>query len=233
MIISSFKKYNFAFTLAEVLITLGIIGIVAALTIPTLMQNFQENAWKQAWKKQYAVFSQAYQQIKRDEGGTLEAYFDGTTFGITNNLIKKFPDYLSVIKKCTDFHSNVCGITPAVNLENNDVYKTLSNSYIIYSNFIYHQFILKDGTQVYSRGYDPNYAVIWVDVNGYSKKPNTLGKDLFCMVLTKEKIMPCGAVDAGLGNSCNETPNPCPGARGFHPGGDCAGAGCSAEYLYK
>ncbi len=33
------------FTLAEVLITLGIIGVVAALTIPTLMQNYKSRAW--------------------------------------------------------------------------------------------------------------------------------------------------------------------------------------------
>ena len=37
-----------AFTLAEVLITLAIIGIVAALTIPTLIQNYQERAWNTA-----------------------------------------------------------------------------------------------------------------------------------------------------------------------------------------
>ena len=36
------------FTLAEVLITLGIIGVVAAVTIPTLVQNYQERAWKEA-----------------------------------------------------------------------------------------------------------------------------------------------------------------------------------------
>ena len=37
-----------AFTLAEVLITLAIIGIVAALTIPTLIQNFQQDTWDTA-----------------------------------------------------------------------------------------------------------------------------------------------------------------------------------------
>ena len=39
------KRKKAAFTLAEVLITLAIIGIVAALTIPTLIQNYQERAW--------------------------------------------------------------------------------------------------------------------------------------------------------------------------------------------
>ena len=42
-----FKKF-FAFTLAEVLITLGIIGVVAALTIPTLVSNYKQRAWDTA-----------------------------------------------------------------------------------------------------------------------------------------------------------------------------------------
>ncbi len=45
-----FKK---GFTLAEVLITLGIIGIIAAMTIPTLLQNTDEAQLKTAWKKAY------------------------------------------------------------------------------------------------------------------------------------------------------------------------------------
>ena len=40
------KKY--AFTLAEVLITLGIIGVVAAITIPTLVSNYKQKAWDTA-----------------------------------------------------------------------------------------------------------------------------------------------------------------------------------------
>ena len=40
-----------AFTLSEILITLLVIGVIAALTIPQLIQNVQEWSWKQAWKK--------------------------------------------------------------------------------------------------------------------------------------------------------------------------------------
>ena len=61
-------KTTKAFTLAEVLITLGIIGIVAAITIPTLMNNTQNYQFKQAWKKEYSVVSQAVQMLKNDNG---------------------------------------------------------------------------------------------------------------------------------------------------------------------
>ena len=52
------KKMN-AFTLAEVLITLGIIGVVAAMTMPTLMSSTQGAQYKAAYKKALSALSQA------------------------------------------------------------------------------------------------------------------------------------------------------------------------------
>lgn len=50
---------RFAFTLAEVLITLGVVGIAAEITIPTLVNNINEQTYKTAYKKAYASISQA------------------------------------------------------------------------------------------------------------------------------------------------------------------------------
>lgn len=55
-----------AFTLAEVLITLGIIGVVAAITIPTLVNNIQDQQWKTAYKKAYSTLSQALLSANTD-----------------------------------------------------------------------------------------------------------------------------------------------------------------------
>ena len=52
-------KNKIAFTLAEVLITLGIIGVVAALTIPTLISNIQGIQFRSKFKKTISVLSQA------------------------------------------------------------------------------------------------------------------------------------------------------------------------------
>jgi len=57
-----------AFTLAETLITLGIIGIVAALTIPTFVENYREKQIVVKLKKFYSTFSQAYQMAINDHG---------------------------------------------------------------------------------------------------------------------------------------------------------------------
>ena len=51
------------FTLAEILITLGIIGVVAAMALSTLIQNNTEEARVAAFKKHYSTLNQAYQKI--------------------------------------------------------------------------------------------------------------------------------------------------------------------------
>lgn len=57
-------KKRFGFTLAEVLITLGIIGVVAAMTIPTLIQNTNSTKWTSQYKKTLATLSNAIEMTQ-------------------------------------------------------------------------------------------------------------------------------------------------------------------------
>src|SRR5574344_534598 len=57
-----------AFTLAEVLITLGIIGVVAALTLPSLIENHNKKVWVTALQKNYSVIEQGFQKMMADDG---------------------------------------------------------------------------------------------------------------------------------------------------------------------
>ncbi|MBR1754785.1 type II secretion system protein, partial [bacterium] len=66
------------FTLVEVLITLGIIGVVAALTIPTLMQKTEEKHIVSQLKKEYTILSQAY-NLMQTEYGTIDKWGLSTT----------------------------------------------------------------------------------------------------------------------------------------------------------
>ena len=59
-----------AFTLSEVLITLGIIGIVAAMTMPVLIANYQKQVQVAQIKKVYSTFSQGIKKIMADESCT-------------------------------------------------------------------------------------------------------------------------------------------------------------------
>ena len=64
-----------AFTLAEVLVTLGVIGIVAAMTLPMLAKNYQFYVRQQQFKKAYAELSIAVQKTQIDMGEGVKCYY--------------------------------------------------------------------------------------------------------------------------------------------------------------
>jgi prepilin-type N-terminal cleavage/methylation domain-containing protein len=63
-------RFLSAFTLAEVLITLGIIGVVAAITIPTLVQNYQKKTYVEGLKVGMSIFEQGFKKAMADDGVT-------------------------------------------------------------------------------------------------------------------------------------------------------------------
>jgi len=80
-----FKIYKNGFTLAEVLITLVIVGVVAAMTIPTLINNTKQKQYIVAWRKAFSEFSQALLLVKAN-GDTLD---DGITDKISGYMNAK------------------------------------------------------------------------------------------------------------------------------------------------
>lgn len=116
------KKY--AFTLAEVLITLGIIGVVAALTLPTLIQKYNNGVVETRLKKFYSVYNQAVQMSLVDNNENIEnwgfynaqVWTDGgtipTDLGQLND--EKFEKYLAPYlkiekKESIEMHDSVRG----------------------------------------------------------------------------------------------------------------------------
>lgn len=64
-----------AFTLAEVLITLGIIGVVAAMTLPAIIQNYQQMVLRNQFKKAYAILFNGIKQAQANMGYPVECYY--------------------------------------------------------------------------------------------------------------------------------------------------------------
>jgi type II secretory pathway pseudopilin PulG len=62
------RRLEFAFTLSEVLITIGIIGVVSALTIPTLIKSYQKRVIEVNLKKTYAEIQNIIRQSEVDNG---------------------------------------------------------------------------------------------------------------------------------------------------------------------
>ena len=80
---------NRGFTLAEVLITLAIIGIVAALTIPSVISNYQQQEFKTGLKKAVSVLNEAIQT---------NIATDGETPYENQDLFKYLQRHMSVLK---------------------------------------------------------------------------------------------------------------------------------------
>ena len=96
-----------AFTLAEVLITLGIIGVVAAMTMPTLIANHRKSAASAKLKKFYSVMSQAVILAEAEQGGTSPSNWDAfsSAYNINemeawfNKYLKNNLNVLTSVKK--------------------------------------------------------------------------------------------------------------------------------------
>ena len=153
---SYFRHWCGAFTLAEVLITLGIIGVVAAMTMPSLMQNYKRQQATARIKKFVSVINQALISAENDLGPR-EDWVIGemdnsdSAYNFLNTYIKPYIKSADIEKR-TLFGMNMATL----------------------------RFV--DGSQMSIKigaCYD-----IWYDING-EKGPNEKGKDIFVFILCK------------------------------------------------
>lgn len=165
-LIQTATSHKIAFTLAEVLITLGIIGVVAAITMPALINEHKKIVTVNKLKKNYSLFAQVFQMSERENGiaGNWDYSLNHTQFAE-----KYFLPYLPTAKK-----SNAEYRIMALGNKNDALFANeLSKNRYMYS--------LPDGTLfgTYIDSYE-HYplATIVVDLNGI-KGPNIAGKDVF------------------------------------------------------
>ena len=151
------KSRKTAFTMAEVLITLGIIGIIAAMTLPSLIGKYQKNVTVTHLQKTYSVLSQAINFAIKDNEDI--EYWD---FELTS------PQFME--RYIEPYLQNIASVS-----EYNDTDR--------YSKV----YALADGTTFYGWMYkNPNpqhhdittFYTFYVDINGETK-PNQLGRDKF------------------------------------------------------
>lgn len=193
-----FKIKHKAFTLSEVLITLVIIGVVAAITVPTIFANSKEQELRAALKKNASVLNQVLYRYYMDFGEPLNPQTYETTHTLKPQLIK----YFNVMYDCglgNDDVNTAC----IPNQANASYDKKNKTEYLTYNGktkiamepFDDGQFVLTDGTLVLIENYSETKTIyISVDVNGFGKKPNRLGKDLFMFQLMDDgSLKPMGA----------------------------------------
>lgn len=179
------------FTLAEVLITLGIIGVVAAITIPGLIQKNQANKLKSQYLKAYSEIAQSIKLMKNDD-----VSLDTRTYGSGNSFYKTFYTYFKNAHLCGN---GISTLKKEMCLHNGDTsYKTLDGkSSLPLARFDDGQFVLMDGALVLLENpYSIANPTLWihVDINGKTQKPNRWGIDLFTFYMNDdEEIVPMGA----------------------------------------
>ena len=106
---SDLVKHN-GFTLAEVLVTLGIIGVVSAMTVPTLVQNYQRKSYVTQLHKVYNEVGQACERYVSDNGYV--SLRESRLFNNQAEMARFATTYFKVTKDCGnryyDSNGNKC-----------------------------------------------------------------------------------------------------------------------------
>lgn len=161
------------FTLAEVLITLGVIGVVASLILPSVIENYQKRQSIVGLKKGYNTFLNAFQQAELEfespkywpelqKASSECSGYNG--YKCTEPFVKKYFSSLNVIgykkRKLRTQIKSLSGNVPSIPNAAKWYYLVDGSCFFILLN------------------YDKYFDYIYYDVNG-DKNPNILGKDIF------------------------------------------------------
>lgn len=203
------------FTLAEVLITLLIIGVVASIVIPALINDTRDQEYKTAWKKYYAELSHATRLLAINNGGTIKGLLSDV------NIVNTFKPNFNVIKTCDG--TTECWHDPNKWFEMDNDPKGYGADRAM---------ILNSGVLISFNDVDTNCNLttygtpqgkstcgyIAVDINGF-KKPNMIGRDIYILHIQENGSTPPAG---SIGDIWYYGINNCISSSGY---------ACSASYL--
>ncbi len=206
-LLTSHFSQKFGFTLAEVLITLGIIGVVAAMTLPSLIHEYQEQVTVNKVKKFYSLLSQAIQRASVDNGMPDEWNLPPTSAESAKILYEYLKPTLKIAKDCIQGSNENC--VPNYNFFRFNMLNGSDRAG--YNEAKYGKLVLADGSLFWFRtssgggckdsdaGYNDVCALFWYDTNG-SSAPNVLGKDIFVFVLRPYGLFTYDYDDCNMNN---------------------------------
>ena len=207
-------NYKSGFTLAEVLITLGIIGVVAALTIPTLINKYQEKELITRARNTYSQITNAIDMARAENG-----YGDNTVIFNTENTsqesLNSIAKYFKVQEVCEPDEDGCGGkykykIAKPTSLDG-ETYSGQQFYYLprfmtmdgvvfavnqkdackrkVYYNKYENGVIVtdEDGNPITYESTEYACAVIILDTNG-SKGPNQVGRDVFSLLVREDSL---------------------------------------------
>ena len=200
-------KQRAAFTLAEVLIILGVIGVVAALTMPSVIANIRNAKLESQFKHSYSILNNALETIKyKNNIDNLYTYYvDAENLDSTENtrFSNDFEKAFKNIQKCYSYSGYVSANEICKDIVNN--YDSSNDYYLSFDGkskvrFHYNFFdlyYLPSGAIIYADA-SPTYSLcIYIDVNGPSL-PNRLGYDFFPFHISEKGTLEAGGYKLGL-----------------------------------
>lgn len=201
------KRFD-GFTLAEILITLSVIGIIAAITISILVGNYQKQDYVARLKNAYTSFNRALIDVTNEYGCGTDLACTGL-MDASNNAI--FGDAISkkfnIIKNCRnasgcfthDSYQNYDGSGASTYTDGGTDYRFIISNGAVFKTHVYvGNCTQKWWTNGRTGQMDKYCGEVWVDVNGKVKGPNCYGRDIFHFYITNPRgviLYPAGGSD--------------------------------------
>lgn len=199
-----------AFTLAEVLVTLMIIGVIAAMTIPALRKNTEQRELATGCLKAYTTLSQVV-DLTQQEIGPLSRW----PWSDPDEILSELKPHLNINQDCgksvaclnNPNYTEMNGAAGAWGAANTYVLKMADGSHMIFYTCTGDKAGPCGVDSYFQDPSDTVYASFFYDVNG-DKKPNQFGYDIFLFNIIKNKgVLPAGTADSsgcttGRGLSC-------------------------------
>ena len=190
----AFVKKQIAFTLAETLIVMGIIGVVAALTLPNLNSSTGEKEKVAKVKKIYQNLQDAYGRATAVYG-PFDEWFknDATQKAATKRTAERFTEFMKVSKNCGMETGKGCFADTYYFLDSDsgDQSADIDDSF--------YKVVLADGTSLGFLGNNSgSYLLIEVDIDGPNKGSSMYNRDIFAFTIDSDnELVPDGYQQTG------------------------------------
>lgn len=220
-------KKKAAFTLAEVLITLGVIGVVAAMTIPTLISKIQKQQIESQIRENYSSIAQVMKMAENDDIGPVNIDLSNGSLAINKKWFETYiVPYMKVEQVC--YSTGGCwhkygvvktlnGVAPIwetkVGISDSLIggigyalaFRTAKGSY-----FDTDTSSITQTSDIFGVDSTDNSIQFYFDVNG-DRKPNIIGKDIYILVYDSDR----GLIPAGFDRTKEEVKENCESGNGY------------------
>lgn len=228
---------KFGFTLGEVLIALGVIGVVASLVMPQLINGQKSAEARASFDTAYSLLAKSIADMDADNVSV-----DPASYNVSQSLYNTLKQYHRVTIDCGDFsaaskNTSVCigygGASASTDQDNYYTFNKTTNTKVYINRFDDGAFVINNGMLVAFENPANGFKWVSIDINGKNKLPNRWGWDLFTFELVKGDILPLGAPGTSAPYSTNPRNYCNPAGNGNENGATCGYFAATNQDYFK